>query len=646
MSAYAMRHEPPRGKLEQLASRFSAPLQEVSGSWLVLSRVVREVHRHAARFEGMPDGDLKRQSTELRYRLKASGMARPVVIEAFALVREVADRQLGMRHFDVQLAGGWAMLNGMIAEMETGEGKTLTATLPACTAALAGIPVHIITVNDYLAGRDAEIMRPVYEALGLSVGAALADRSDAERKAAYACDVTYTTNKQVAFDHLRDRIQLRGRNSQLGLNFLDTQRSGLLLRGLHFAIVDEADSVLVDEAVTPLIISRRGQPIYAKEMLVQALAIAKSLGAGEHYKLSRRERRLKLLPAGEQTLWEWSRDQSGLWCNTRYREQLVTQALRALYLFEHDRHYLVNEGKVQIIDEFTGRLMEDRSWEQGLHQLIEVKEGCDITGEMETVGRISYQRFFHRYLMLGGMSGTVREVAGELRDVYGVAVARIPTHKPNLRKVYRPCLTFTEDEKWQLVVDRIRDVQNAGRPVLVGTRSVASSEHLSELLQQEGLAHKVLNARQDLQEAEIIAAAGVAQQITVATNMAGRGTDIKLAEGVAGRGGLHVIATERHEARRIDRQLFGRCGRQGDPGSYEELASLDDDLARTHLSRWSRHLAALLLKSGGNSAEYLATLLLARGQRKAQAGSARMRVQMQKMDEYLGNVLAFTGRLE
>jgi len=643
---YAFRDDPSPGKLETWAQRLTAPLRARSNSYATLSRILTHVHRHDGTFTDCDDAGLRAAATELRYELKLQNLAEAAVGKTFALVREVAGRKLGMPHFDVQLVGGWAMLNGMIAEMETGEGKTLTATLPACAAAMAGIPTHVITVNDYLAGRDAEIMRPIYEALGLTLGVALADMSDAERKAAYDCDITYTTNKQVAFDHLRDRIQLRGKHSRMSMHFLAEGRGELLLRGLYFAVIDEADSVLVDEAVTPLIISQRGKPQFEREMLADALEAAASLEDEVHFRLNRSERRLKLLPAGETWLVDWAAERAGLWHNTRYRRELVSQALKALYLFDRDQHYLVDEGEVKIIDEFTGRVMEGRSWEQGLHQLIEVKEGCEITGEMETMGRISYQRFFRRYLMLGGMSGTVNEVAGELRDVYGNDVATIPTNRPNCRQRYRGRMLVSEDEKWRYVVERIRAIHAEGRPVLVGTRSVVASEQLSELLTREGLPHEVLNARKDRHEAGIVAKAGARGRITVATNMAGRGTDIKLGDGVSDIGGLHVIATERHEARRIDRQLFGRCARQGDPGSYEEIASLEDQLVHIHLSDSLKRVAHTLLESGSRLGELGAMMLVARAQKKAQGRSGRRRVQMQKMDEYLSNVLAFTGRLE
>ncbi|GGO87570.1 hypothetical protein GCM10011348_41070 [Marinobacterium nitratireducens] len=637
--AYALRSDAPPGLLDRLSERLALPQRLVDRSWLRLARILPPVQAHAETFRTMPDELLRRHCLDLRRRLKSSRLALPVAGEAFALIREISRRRLGMSHFDVQLVGGWAMLNGMVAEMATGEGKTLTATLAAGTAALSGIPVHVITVNDYLAGRDAEAMRPVYEALGLSVGAALTGMSDAQRRAAYGCDVTYTTNKQVAFDHLRDRIRLRHRNSRIGLHFLPQDQDGLLLRGLHFALVDEADSVLVDEAVTPLIISRRGRPVYTPDMLDTALTTAESLRAGRDYCLYAERRQVELLSDGQQFLARWAQDTAGLWCNTRYREYLILQALRALYLYQRDRHYLVDDGKVQIIDEFTGRVMPDRSWEQGLHQLIEAKEGCEITGEMETLGRISYQRFFRRYSMLGGMSGTLREVAPELRAVYELSVAAVRPHRPNCRRYLPVTVVRTEAQKWQRVLKRIATVHDSGRPVLVGTRSVAASEHLSGLLSQAGLEHRILNARQDVAEAEIIALAGQPRQITVATNMAGRGTDICLGPGVADLGGLHVIATERHEARRIDRQLFGRCARQGDPGSCEEILSLEDELVARQLPGWLRGLMRPL----GRPASLL---MLTLAQRRAQRRSYRMRLRMQKMDEYLENVLAFTGRLE
>jgi len=630
-----------------------APLREGSRtSYRRLSRIIGLVNRYGHGLGAKSDGELAEVAGGLRYRLKRRGFADPLVGEAFALIRELAGRRLGMRHFDVQLVGGWAMLNGMIAEMETGEGKTLTATLPACTAALAGIPVHVITVNDYLARRDAAWMHPIYEALGLTVGTAVADVDLDSRREAYACDVTYSTNKQVAFDHLRDRIVLRRRPSRLGLRLQalqDDEAAGarLIMRGLCFGIVDEADSVLVDEAVTPLIISRSGDAGHKHEIFHSALRLAAELEEGVDFTSDPRRRELELTERGKARVMGLGDPLGGLWRNARYREELVSQALRALQFYVRDKHYLVHDGKVKIVDEFTGRLMADRSWERGLHQLIEVKEGCEITGEPETLGRISYQRFFRRYMMLAGMTGTAREVARELQAVYRLSVATIPPNRPVRRLGMPEGLFLTEAQKWAAIVRRLEALHAAGRPVLVGTRSVAASEHLAALLESAGLPHRVLNARQDGQEAEIIAQAGRPGQITVATNMAGRGTDIRLSPEVAEQGGLHVIASERHESRRIDRQLFGRCGRQGDPGSFEAMVSLEDELMGRYGPRPLSHLAAGGLRHGpSHLGRWVGALAMTRAQRAAQRQAARMRRNLLKMGEYLGNVLAFSGPLE
>lgn len=648
---YPQREDKQADWLERTAERLFSPLMAARTSYRVLSTIVPMVHQHAAVVGELSDAALIEQSKRLRYLLKVNGLTKALVSEAFALVREVAGRRLGMSHFDVQLVGGWAMLNGMVAEMATGEGKTLTATLPACTAALAGIPVHLITTNDYLAGRDAESMRAIYAGLGLTVGAALADMDEQTRRAAYQCDITYCTNKQVAFDYLRDRIQLRKEAGRLGLQLKtlrqeDGKTPQLILRGLCFAIVDEADSVLVDEAVTPLIISRQGEAVHKKELLEVALDLARQLEIDRDYLLRRTERSLELTDSGIERLVLLAGERSGLWHNSRYRDELVVQALRALHLFEKDTHYLVRDGKVMIVDEFTGRVMADRSWEQGLHQLIEVKESCEPTGEQETIGRISYQRFFRRYLMLGGMSGTVREVVGELHSVYNLNVAMIPANRPILRQVLPDRVFGSNREKWQEVVQRIKSLHQQGRPVLVGTRSVAASEHLSAILESEGVVHRVINARQDDEEAAVVAVAGRRGQVTVATNMAGRGTDIRLEEGVAKLGGLHVIATERHEAGRIDRQLFGRCARQGDPGSVEAIVSMEDELVARYGRRFSRQAAMHFLGLSPGFGKGIAGSVIKRSQQRAERQAARMRKNMQKMDEYLGNVLAFSGEME
>jgi preprotein translocase subunit SecA len=580
--------------------------------------------------------------TDLRVRLRRQGFTEELTGAVFAQVRAAAERVLGMRHFDVQLVGGWALLRGMLAEMETGEGKTITATLAAATAALAGRAVHIITVNDYLAKRDAEQMTPLYQALGLTVGCVVHGMDPRARRAAYRCDVTYCSNKEVTFDYLRDRLVLGGKPRPLGQR-IDALAGAdgadrLLLRGLDFAIVDEADSVLIDEARTPLILSAPVDASKEEAVYRQALALAKAL-EDRHYRIE--DRQVELTAAGVARLRELAGPLGGVWSGPRRSERFVCQALTALELFERDKHYLVRDDKVQIIDENTGRLMPDRSWEQGLHQLIELKEGVEVTGRRDTLARISYQRFFRRYLHLCGMTGTASEVAGELWAVYGLRVARIPTNRPVQRRYLPERVYGKAEDKWAAVVAAVRARHAEGQPVLVGTRSVAASEHLSKLLEEEALPFSLLNARQDADEAEIVARAGEPGRITVATNMAGRGTDIKLAAGIAAKGGLHVICTERHDSGRIDRQLIGRCGRQGDPGSCEVILAAEDELAATHATLPAAWLARLQLvpRAAG-------TLLYWLAQRRAESAHSRARRQLLQMDDALGDMLAFSGRGE
>jgi preprotein translocase subunit SecA len=649
--AYVEREDPALSWLDDAGERASGiVLRRMRRSKRRGEQIVKRAAELESAMEQLGEGQLVHTANELRVVLRRDGFRGDHVARAFALVREAARRTIGQRHYDVQILGGWVLLSGMLAEMETGEGKTITATLAACTSALAGIPVHIITVNDYLVGRDAENMGGIFRALGLTVGAIQHGMDLKERQSHYGCDVTYCSNKELVFDYLKDRLVLgraRGR-VRLQLERLRDGRSRadrLMLRGLCFGIVDEADSVLVDEARTPLIISGRGeQDGLEHEVYRAAVSLARRLSEGRDFEIDRRERRVKMTPLGETRLRELTRPLGGVWSGRHRAEELVTQALTALHLFARDQHYLVQGDKVQIVDEYTGRLMEDRSWERGLHQMIEVKEGCETTEQVEPLARISYQRFFRRYLRLAGMTGTAREVAGELWSVYRLAVVRIPTNRPLKRWNVGDRVFQTADVKWQTIVAQIRVLHERGRPVLVGTRSVEASEHLSQLLHEQGLEHQVLNARQDRSEAEIIALAGQEGRITVATNMAGRGTDIVPSREAQAAGGLHVIATERHEARRIDRQLLGRGGRQGEVGTYEMITSLADDLVRAHSPRtWFR--------KGGDAPSYgseptsrLRRLIVWQAQRRAERLHSKTRRQMLKMDERIATLLAFSGR--
>jgi preprotein translocase subunit SecA len=640
---YPERVEPREGKLDRLltALRFFSGGAKAGG--VPLGRIVEAVGACAPGMDKLTPTELRARADALRPRLRREGWSNPALAgEAFALIREAALRTIGMRHFDVQLVGGWALLNGMVAEMETGEGKTLTATLAAATAALGGRAVHVITVNDYLAERDTKWMGPVYEALGLTVGCIKGGMDPESRRRAYACDITYCSNKEVAFDYLRDRMVLGGRPRPIAMRLDALLGTGmqrrLLLRGLQFAIIDEADSVLVDEARTPLILSADADNSGEETVHRQALDLAKQL-PDTGFTLGNDG--VEITPAGSARLEKLAQPLTGLWKGPRRREQMVRQALTALHVFKRDQHYLIRDGKVVIVDEFTGRLMPDRSWEQGLHQLIEIKEDCKVTGRRETLARISYQRFFRRYVQLSGMTGTASEVAKELWTVYGLRVARVPTHKPVRRVRHADQVYAQAAAKWQAVVASIAQQRLAGRPVLVGTRSVEASEYLASLLDKAQLPYRLLNARQDRDEAEIVAQAGERGCITVATNMAGRGTDIKLAPGVAENGGLHVIATELHDSGRIDRQLFGRGGRQGDPGSCEAILALEDDLIESYVP-----LAARWRGAKGRVPEHLGNLAFRLAQWRAERTHSRARRDLLDLDDYLGDVLAFAGRGE
>ncbi|MBL8698307.1 MAG: prepilin peptidase [Alphaproteobacteria bacterium] len=598
------------------------------------ARFVRQVFAAGSAFAGVADAELLVAHVELRRRLRRERLGDEAAAQAFALVREVAWRRIGQRHHDTQVMGGHVVLRGAVAEIETGEGKTLTATLPAAAAALSGIPVHVVTVNDYLARRDRDAMAPVYEAVGLSVGLVVEGMTPAQRRAAYRCDIVYCTNKEVAFDHLRDRILLGQVRSNLRMKLDRLQRDAEdhrqpVMRGLHFAIVDEADSVLVDEARTPLIISQRSDPADERRRAEQALAIVEGLDAGQHYRLLRDLGQVEITEAGRHVLEARAAALDGPWQGAIHREEQARNALAALHLFRRDEHYLVRDRRIEIIDEYTGRVMRDRSWGEGLHQIIEAKEGCEVTGRTLPAGRMTFQRFFRRYRRLAGMTGTAREAAHELWQVYRLEVVRIPTHRKLRRRAGGTRIFRTADAKWRAVVERVRALNARGVPVLVGTRSVASSELVSARLQAAGLAHVVLNAAQDAHEAEIVAEAGRPGHITVATNMAGRGVDIRLGASVAGKGGLHVIMTESHDDRRIDRQLFGRCARQGDPGHVESMLSLEDPVLE----------AVPRLPLPGR-------LRLALAQRGIERRHARMRRDLLVADERQATALAFAGRPE
>lgn len=567
---------------------------------------------------------------------------------AFALVREIAFRQIGERPFPVQIAGALALNAGCVTEMATGEGKTLAATMPVTIAGWRGHGCHVITVNDYLAQRDAEWMGRIYRFCGLTVSFIEQQMSPEERRKAYMADITYCTNKEVTADFLRDRLVL-GNSKGLCSSLLDKIITGgrvadrLVQRGLHYAIVDEADSILVDEAVTPLIISGQAPNPQQIESFRQAADITSRLNLEVDYQVNRQYREIELTDGGRTHLRELAERIGGLWRGNRRCLELINQALMAKELYLKDKHYVIDDDKIVIVDEFTGRMMPDRTWRDGLHQAIEAKEKVEINPPKDTYARISFQRFFRMYRKLAGMTGTASEASSEFWQIYHLPVVSIPTNRPCIRKNLPTIILPTESAKWARIVQEIRSVHDTGRPILVGTHSVRASEHLSELLKAERLGHQVLNAVYHKQEAGIVAQAGQHGNITVATNMAGRGTDIKLGRGVADLGGLHVIAAEPNESARIDRQLYGRGARQGDPGSAQGIFSLEDEI----VSRYARNSVAYLKKRYANAKGDISSPLV-RGvfrlsQISAERIALRRRKSVLKTDHWLDEQLGFTG---
>jgi preprotein translocase subunit SecA len=544
--------------------------------------------------------------------------------EVFALVREASKRTLGMRHFDVQVMGAIALHQGKIAEMKTGEGKTLVATMPLVLNALEGKGCHLVTVNDYLAKRDAEWMGEIYRFLGLSVGVILSNMEDEERKKAYACDITYGTNNEFGFDYLRDHMK-----------FYPEQ---LVQRDLHYAIVDEVDSVLIDEARTPLIIS--GPADESTTLYKKINAIIPKLKKDKDFTLDEKTKTVMLTEEGVQRCEEiLGLDNLFDPKNITYQHHIL-QALKAHYLFHRDVDYIVRDGEVLIVDEFTGRVLAGRRYSDGLHQALEAKEGVKIQQENQTLATITFQNFFRMYKKLAGMTGTADTEAVEFKEIYNLDVVVIPTNKPMIRIDYPDVIYKTQKERFDAIIEEIKEMYKQGRPVLVGTTSIEKSELISKRLKKLKIPHEVLNAKHHEREAEIVAKAGEKGRVTIATNMAGRGTDIVLGEGVKELGGLHILGTERHESRRIDNQLRGRAGRQGDPGSSRFYLSLEDDLLRLF---GSDRIASLMDKLGVEEGQPIENRLISKAienaQRRVEEHNFEIRKHLLEYDNVLNKEL-------
>jgi len=650
--AYPERLRIRQGRLGHLAHRL--------GAWLAArpapplrapGRLVHDARAQAERLARLGDDEVRAAARRGAQAMRVGRETRSDTALVLGACAEAARRTLDLKPYDVQLAGAWTLVRGEVAEMATGEGKTLTAALAATSMALAGIPVHVITVNEYLARRDAERLTPLFEFFGLAVGLVERELTPAQRSAAYARPVVYCTNNELVFDYLKDRIAVGAASSRLQLQLgrikdPHARASNTVLRGLHFVIVDEVDSILVDEARTPLVISGSGDASETDDGYDDALELARTLVEHQDYRISTGHRALSLTDAGRGRIEQASASLGPLWRAARRREELVTQALCALHLFKRDQHYVVSDDVVNIVDEYTGRIFEDRAWEQGLHQLIELKEGVPPSVRRTSLARISYQQFFRRYLRVSGMSGTTSEIRAELRAVYHLKVTRIPTNCPVQRHYLGASVFADESTKHRHIADRVMRLREAGRPVLIGTRSIGASRRLSACLDAHGIPHNVLNGRQDDEEASIIAGAGESRRVTVATNMAGRGTDVVLAKPSREAGGLHVIATERHESRRVDRQLFGRAGRQGDPGSCEEMLSLDDELWVVFIPRALRSALARVLRLDTPFATWLVERSFTLAQQRAERAHSRTRRALMKADEQLDDALAFSGGRE
>ncbi len=585
-----------------------------------LKPILERVNALEPGIQKLSDAELQAKTPEFKERLERGESLDELLPEAFAVTREAARRVLGMRPYDVQVIGGIVLHQGKIAEMKTGEGKTLVATMPVYLNALTGRGVHVVTVNDYLARRDAEWMGKVYRFLGLEVGVIVHDMDDQDRKAAYLADVTYGTNNEFGFDYLRDNMKY--------------SLEDMVQRDFYYAIVDEVDSILIDEARTPLIIS--GPSEESTELYYRVNQIIPHLKKEEHYTIDEKAKTVSLTEEGV------ARCEKLLGVDNLYDPSQTTllhhvqQALKAHALFQRDVDYIVKDGQVIIVDEFTGRLMPGRRYSEGLHQALEAKEGVKIESENQTLASITFQNYFRMYEKLAGMTGTAETEAAEFQKIYNLEVVVIPTHKPMIRVDHPDVVFRTVKEKFEAAAKEIKALHEQGRPVLVGTTSVEKSERLSRMLKRMGVPHEVLNAKHHEREAEIVAHAGEKGRVTIATNMAGRGTDIVLGEGVTELGGLHILGTERHESRRIDNQLRGRAGRQGDPGSSRFYLSLEDDLLRIF---GSDKISGIMDKLGMEEGEPIEHSMLSKAienaQRKVEAHNFEIRKHLLEYDDVM-----------
>jgi len=638
-------------KVKKIPTGIDAFVHGLSGKFKSRVGVRRHLLKLAAQINDDSEKFLLQSNAVFRSQLAIvrERFKRPVtdddLVRGFSLVQEAVARTLGYRPYVEQLAGALALYNGYIAEMSTGEGKTVTAAMCAVVRGWSGRPCHVITANDYLAARDAQIMEPLYKFCGVTVGAVTGSMKPAERKAGYAADVTYSTAKEVLADFLRDRIAM-GKSQKFSKRVLDSfsqqpnrMAGELVQRGLYSAIVDEADNVLIDEAVTPLIISREKENSGFNRSCEIAYEISKKLVRDMDYMVDTRLRTIRFLVDMDQRLEdiqdELAEEGNNGFCRASFLKDLVRQALVARELFVNARQYVIEEGKIVIVDESTGRKMPMRSWNGGLHQMVELKEGLDLSGLKETEARMSFQRFFRLYKHFSGMTGTGKEASKEFWTIYGAPVICIPNHRKCRRKIFRLRTYTTKEEKRCAIVREVIKVHKTGRPILIGTKDIDESEIIGKMLGEHGLCCRIINAVRSEGEASVIAEAGKYAAITVATNMAGRGTDIKVPRDICAIGGLHVIATECNASSRIDRQLFGRSARQGDPGSASHYASFEDEVLRRNLPKAMLPLCTHVGPCSSWAVKW--------AQHRAGKKSYQSRVAVQRTDTWLEESLGFSG---
>ncbi|MBF0453228.1 MAG: prepilin peptidase [Magnetococcales bacterium] len=643
----------PYTGLDQLSHMFLGKLYRYGPVYYRLIAMARGIHEQGEALQGLSDAELKSHIFSLKDQFRRSGAhsRRQPLKEGLAALVELSERTVGIRPHQEQIMATLGLLQGYLAEMRTGEGKSLVVALRAVLAGWLGKPCHCVTANDYLVQRDCGDYTPLFEGCGLTVGAIISGLSQEERRHNYEKDVVYVTAKELVFDFLRDRLKLGASQHPTRRLIRERQRGGgssrsdLLLCGLDTAIVDEADSLLIDEAVTPVVISTQRENKVWKEAVHTASELVDQLVAGVDYTYDLKHREVSLTKHGRAELRRMADRLPPVWRSKGRQEELVHQALMVRRFYHCDRDYVIKDGKVVIVDEYTGRLMPGRTWGSGLHQAVEAMEGLEISSQSETLARLSYQHFFRLFRSLSGLTGTASAAAGEFWRIYRLMVLPIPTHRPVIRVRLADQIFADEEYKFDAIVEEtMRISKETGRPILIGTRSIHASEKLAERFAALGVELNVLNANQDVEESRIIARAGQLGQITIATNMAGRGTDIKLGNGVAQLGGLHVMVTERHDAARIDEQLYGRCARQGDPGSVRAYASMGDELPKRFLPWLVRRKMKQLLILGFPGAQLLARGFLNLAQYRSERRSAQQRMRLLIMDDWLKKALSFGTR--